>query len=299
MPMHESQLEVCAEVAARLIADQFPELAAMPIRAVDTSATVNKVFRVGERLTARFPLIGDDPGQVRDVLTSEAAAVGEFAGVSPVPSPEPVALGEPGPGYPLAWCVQTWVPGSDATVIDPAGSIRFAVDLAALLTRLRAVDTAGRSFSGNGRGGHLPDHDEWLERCFTESEGLLDVPRLRAMWDELRTLPSVDDDVMCHGDLIPPNVLVHEGRLAGVLDTGGFGAADPAVDLVAVWHLLDARQREIVRAKLRCTRMQWRRGMAWAFQQAMGLVWYYAQSNPVMSRWGRRTLNRLVAAWPD
>ncbi len=41
--------------------------------------------------------------------------------------------------------------------------------------------------------------------------------------------------------------------------------------------------------------MQWRRGMAWAFEQAMGLVWYYAGTNPVMSRWGRRTLDRLIA----
>lgn len=35
--------------------------------------------------------------------------------------------------------------------------------------------------------------------------------------------------------------------------------------------------------------------MAWALQQAMGVVWYYAASNPVMSRWGHRTLNRLLA----
>jgi hypothetical protein len=40
--------------------------------------------------------------------------------------------------------------------------------------------------------------------------------------------------------------------------------------------------------------VQWRRGMAWAFQQSIGLVWYYAESNPTMSRWGRRTLDRLV-----
>jgi hypothetical protein len=26
----------------------------------------------------------------------------------------------------------------------------------------------------------------------------------------------------------------------------------------------------------------------------MGLVWYYAESNPSMSRWGRRTLDRLM-----
>ena len=35
--------------------------------------------------------------------------------------------------------------------------------------------------------------------------------------------------------------------------------------------------------------------MAWAFRQSMGLVWYYADSNPVTSRTGSRTLERIVA----
>jgi hypothetical protein len=30
----------------------------------------------------------------------------------------------------------------------------------------------------------------------------------------------------------------------------------------------------------------------------MGLVWYYADSNPVMSRIGRRTLDRIMASEP-
>jgi hypothetical protein len=29
--------------------------------------------------------------------------------------------------------------------------------------------------------------------------------------------------------------------------------------------------------------------------QAMGLVWYYAESKPPMSRLGRRTLQRILA----
>jgi aminoglycoside phosphotransferase (APT) family kinase protein len=102
---------------------------------------------------------------------------------------------------------------------------------------------------------------------------------------------------MCHRDLIPPNVLVEDGRLVGVLDGGGFGPADPALDLVAAWHLLDANQRVILRSELGCGDVQWRRGMAWAFQQSMGLVWYYLDSNPTMSRWGRRTLDRIADAW--
>ena len=292
--MHADQLAVDVDVVRRLISDQFPHWADLPVDEVRTAATVNAIFRVGDSLVARFPLNDGEPAQVLELLAREAEAAREFAGVSTVPAPEPVALGEPGHGYPLAWSVQTWLPGRDATVVDPAGSAAFAEDLAALLMTLRAADTRGRTFTGTGRGGHLPDHDDWMNLCFERSVGLVDIAALRELWQELRGLPEVDLDVMCHGDLTPPNVLVEDDHLAGVLDTGGFAAADPALDLVSVWHLLDPERREIVRDRLECSDVEWRRGMAWALQQAMGLVWYYADTNPVMSRWGRRTLVRLL-----
>ncbi|GAA4752382.1 aminoglycoside phosphotransferase family protein [Nocardioides endophyticus] len=294
MSMHEDQLEISEEAVRRLVAEQFPQWRDLPVRAVATAGTVNAIFRIGEDLAARFPLVAEDPAAVEAELKAEAGAARELADASTVPTPVPVALGRPGLGYPAPWSVQTWLPGQVATNADPASSTAFAEDLAGFISDLRRVDVRGRRFEGDGRGGSLPDHDEWLETCFAESEGLLDVPRLRAMWAELRTLPSVDPDAMCHRDLTPPNVLVRDGRLVGVLDGGGFSAADPALDLVGAWHLLDAVRREVLRDALRCSEVQWRRGMAWAFQQSMGLVWYYAESNPTMSRWGRRTLDRLL-----
>jgi aminoglycoside phosphotransferase (APT) family kinase protein len=295
MRMHEDQVEVAAGTVRKLIAEQFPAWTGLDVCEVRSAATDNAIFRIGNDLAARFPLRGEDPGQLSTRLEAEAAATRELALISPVQAPVPVALGEPGHGYPFPWSVQTWVPGCDATVEDPAGSLGFAEDLATLLSGLRSADTHGRRFGGSGRGGGLTAHDEWMQVCFSRSEGMLDVTRLRRMWAELRTLPAVDADVMCHGDLTPPNVLVEHGRLVGILDGGGFAAADPALDLIAVWHLLEDAPRQVVREALGCSEVQWRRGMAWAFQQAMGLVWYYAETNPVMSRWGRRTLDRLAA----
>lgn len=294
MRMHEDQLHVDTSVGRTLVYEQFPQWRDEAIREIRSSGTVNAIFRIGDRLAARFPLRAQDAGEARAALTAEAAATRELAAVATVPTPAPVAIGEPGDGYPLPWSVQTWLPGHDATVDDPTGSIEFAEDLAGFIAGLRAVDAKGRRFEGSGRGGHLPDHDAWMENCFAESEGLLDVARLRTAWAELRTLPEIEADAMCHTDLIPPNVLVREGRLAGVLDGGGFAAADPALDLVAAWHILDTDQRAVLQQALGCGDVPWRRGMAWAFQQSMGLVWYYRESNPSMSRWGRRSLERLV-----
>jgi aminoglycoside phosphotransferase (APT) family kinase protein len=103
---------------------------------------------------------------------------------------------------------------------------------------------------------------------------------------------------MSHGDLIPGNVLVAGDRLCGVLDTGGFRSADPALDLVSAWHLLQPGPREVLRRTLGCDDLQWERGKAWAFQQAIGAVWYYVESNPTMSGMGRRTLDRILESMP-
>ena len=87
---------------------------------------------------------------------------------------------------------------------------------------------------------------------------------------------------MCHADLIPPNLLVDGEHLVGVLDAVGFQPADPALDLVGAWHLLSNGPRQRLRASLGCSDPQWERGKAWAFEQAVGLPWYYDDTNPAM-----------------
>ena len=296
--MHAGQLAITVQTVRALVDDQFPAWRGQAITGVRAPGTVNAIFRIGEQLAARFPLQPGPAGAVRSELEREASAARELAGRTRFRTPEPVALGEPGAGYPLPWSVQTWLPGVSATDDDPGESVGFALDLAEFIAGVRAIDTRGRMFIGSGRGGDLRAHDAWMETCFARSGPLLDVPRLRRIWAALRDLPrGLGPDVMNHGDLIPGNVLVSGGRLAGILDVGGLGPADPALDLVAAWHLLGTGPRQVFRDDLGSTDLDWARGQAWAFEQAMGLVWYYAESNPVMSLLGRRTLRRIEQAW--
>jgi len=292
--MHDDQLTVTPGTVRALVDDQFPRWRGLPVAAVHSAGTVNAIFRIGDRWAARFPLRPGEVGATRRELAAEADAARRLLGRTRFPVPEPVALGRPGAGYPLPWSVQTWLPGRTADEEDPGRSAGFAYDLAEVIRDLRAIGTGGRTFAGSGRGGGLRSHDEWMETCFRRSERLLDVPRLRRLWRRLRALPREDPDVTTHGDLIPGNVLVSRGRLAGLLDVGGLGPADPALDLVSGWHLLEAGPRSLLRDELRCTDLEWERGKAWALEQAMGAAWYYAESNPAMSRMGRRTLTRSL-----
>lgn len=294
MTMHPGQIDVPVAAVRRLVAAQFPAWAALPVTPVVSAGTVNAVFRIGGHLAARFPLVPGPPDEVRATLVREQEAAGELAGRTRFPTPEPVAIGEPGEGYPMPWAVQTWLDGVAADVDDPGGSTAFAEDLAEFVAGVRAIDTRGRAFAGGGRGGDIASHQEWVTLSLDRSEGLLDVPPLRALWRELRDLPRVSPDVMAHGDLIAGNVLVVAGRLAGVLDVGGLGPADPALDVGGAWHLLDRGPRQAFREALAVDDLTWARGRAWAFVGAIGGAWYYVTSNPVMSDAARRTLARLL-----
>jgi len=292
--MHADQIQLDERTARALVADHFPEYRHEPVARLSGAGTENAIFRVGGSLVARFGLRPAEPEECRRRLETEASAMAEFSRCCPFATPLPVGMGGPGRGYPLSWMLQRWVEGEVATPGRSAASELLAQDVVRLVASLRAAPTHGRRFRGPGRGGHLPDHDSWMATCFDRSEGLLDVAALRRLWASLRVLPPAGPDVMSHKDLIPANLLLRGGRLAGVLDAGSFGAADPALDLVAAWHLFDRGPRELFRARLGSSSLEWHRGAAWALQQAMGLVWYYRDTNPAMSELGRSTLSRLL-----
>jgi aminoglycoside phosphotransferase (APT) family kinase protein len=292
--LHDDEVPVDVALVERLIAAQFPRWSDLAVTPVEVRGTVNAVFRLGSQLTVRLPIRRADPDEVRAWLAREAAAAVELAAASPVPTPAPVAMGRPGCGYPMPWAVQTWIPGSHAGQ-TAAESTEFAADLAGFIAALRTVDTRGRRHRGLRRGGVLASHEAWVQECLHRSTGLLDVAAAAALWAQLRELPPPAQQVMAHGDLVPGNVLVDaDNRLCGVIDGGGFGPADPALELVGAWHLLEDGPRSALRRTLGCGDQEWSRGMAWALQQSLGLVWYYRDSHPDLADIGQQTIHRIL-----
>lgn len=293
--MHDAELAVDDALARALITASFPELGGRELRRVRTAGTVNAIIRVGDDLVTRFPLLASTPAE----LAVEAEAMTALAAACPFPVPLPYGIGSGDDAYPSAWSVQSWLRGRTADCEEHASSASLATDVAVLIRALRAADTAGRVFDGRGRGGDLADHDGWVEECLQRSGHLLDAPRAARLWARLRALPPAGRDTMSHRDLTPFNLLIEdrdgETRLAGVLDGGGFGPADRALDLVVAWHLFDAPARDILREGVDADDVEWLRGGAWAFQQAIGLGWYYEETNPTMSALGLSTIRRLLA----
>jgi aminoglycoside phosphotransferase (APT) family kinase protein len=294
--MHAGQLDVTTDVVSLLIGSQFPAWKGLAIRAVPSPGTVNALFRIGDGLVARFPLQPGKPDRIRKELEDEADAARRLRAISPYPTPEPIAIGAPGAGYPLPWAINSWLDGMNAYDADVAGSTPFAEDLARFVLALRAAPAEGRVFSGSWRGGVLMSQDEYVADGLERSRGMIDVDALAQLWADLRTTPRTEPDVWTHRDLMPGNLLVADGRLAGVIDVGTLTVSDPAMDLQPAWNLLNAEARSALRAAIGSDDDEWRRGMGWAFAQAIGCLWYYVETNPVMSRTAHHTLTALLTA---
>ena len=104
MIMHADQLHVDAQTVRRLVEVQFPQWRALPVTQLRTAGTVNAIFRIGEDLAARFPLVGQDPAQGRASLVAEAQATRELADAATVPTSLPV--GDRGAGRRLSASVE-------------------------------------------------------------------------------------------------------------------------------------------------------------------------------------------------
>jgi aminoglycoside phosphotransferase (APT) family kinase protein len=243
----------------RLVADQFPQWAGLPVVAQPLGGTDNALFRLGDDLVARLPRA---PWAVDQVHT-DATWLRRLAPYLPVPVPVPVAVGEPGAGYPWPWTVVAWLPGRNPQRgMDLVG---VAVDLAGFVTAMVAADPLdGPVKEGISRGVPLAARDELTRRSIAALAGRVEQRAATAAWDEAM---GVDEwpgpPVWIHGDLLAGNLLVQGGRLGAVIDFGALGRGDPAIELLPCWSLFDARARAAYLEALGFDEATWVRGWAW------------------------------------
>lgn len=290
--MHEGELDLTADLVGELLRGQHPELLRGPVTRISSHGTVNAMFRTGD-LVCRLRLEAVDPDVARAAVDAEVDAAGVLSAVDVV-TPELVARGEPTAAYPMPWTVWRWIDGETADAGTVGNRPEFAEAVGRFVIQVRDVPTARRTFDGDGRGGRLGDSDEWVRHCLHQSVDMIDTGTLGAMWRDWLGLRRPAEDTWTHNDLMPGNLLVHDGRLTGVIDVGQAGVADPAVDLQPAWNLFRDSARRAFRRVIGADDDEWERGRAWSFVQAIGCLWYYRDSNPEMSRTAHRTLIALL-----
>ena len=106
------RLAVDAETVRRLVAEQFPQWAQLPIVPVRDGGWDNWTFRLGEHRLVRLP----SAAAYALAVEKERRWLPRLAGQLPLPIPIPLGHGVPGAGYPYAWSIYGWLEGDRASL---------------------------------------------------------------------------------------------------------------------------------------------------------------------------------------
>ena len=93
--LHADQIDTSADLVRRLVEEQFPQWATLPVRRVEEFGTDHHLYRLGDDLVARCP---SSAGPSTRRAATRAGCPG-WPPHLPVALPAPLAVGEPGAGY--------------------------------------------------------------------------------------------------------------------------------------------------------------------------------------------------------
>lgn len=293
--LHPDEIDTDAALVERLIETQFPFWADRAIAPVGASGTDHALYRLGDDMVVRLPRVQ----RATDQVDKEHVWLPKLAPQLPLTIPQPLAKGAPAENYPWVWSVYRWIEGETAASAcfeDPRAA---AVDLAAFITALRALDAADAPGPGRHnfwRGGPLVVRDQATRAAIAALAGVVDTGAATRAWEAALSAPAWSAaPVWIHGDMMPGNLLAANGRLNAVIDFGGLGAGDPACDLMAAWTLFAGDARAAFREALGADEATWARGRGWALHISLVGLPYYRSTFPDFAALAARTIEAVLA----
>ena len=229
------ELEIDVDLARCLLADQCPDLEALPIEPFEAGWD-NAHFRVGAELILRLP---------RRVVAAELVCHEQrwltvLAPRLPLPVSTPLYAGQPACGYPWSWSVVPVLPGRTVDLAEPSRDAAFKlVDFLRALHQEADAEAPANPF----RDVPLQDKEDVIRPRFERLADLGELPDgVLALWQRGVETAIDLEPTWIHGDLHPKNVLVQDGRFSGVIDWGDVTSGDPATDLASIWLFLAQRE---------------------------------------------------------
>ncbi|MFB7338416.1 aminoglycoside phosphotransferase family protein [Streptomyces adustus] len=282
------------DLVRRLIVGQFPQWAGLAIKRFPSGGTVNAMYRLGDHMVVRLPLVQGGAGDV----DKERMWLPRLAPHLPTTVPTGLGYGEPAEGYPWAWSVYRWLEGENPEAGALSEPVRLAEDLAEFVAAMWSITLSDAAPQAH-RGGPVASLDAETRAAIEELRGIpqegVDCTAATAVWEEaLRAPVWGGPPVWLHADLMPGNLLVDGGRLTSVIDFGCLGTGDPACDLFPAWNLLPAKAREVFRQALRVDDATWIRGRGRTLSQALIALPYYRETNPAMAHNARHVIRTVL-----
>ena len=235
MPEWDAEIAVAPDLARRLIAEQFPALAALPPRLIG-SGWDNTVYAAGEHwgLPLSAPRGRASRACAREIDVRAAARTAPAG-------PGPRAGAQRSRSAPVAVLGMRPDPGISRD--------QLALQLGRALRALHShevFDELGSRLGENWT--HRADMQRRvpiLREKAAQLDGVWRPPgALDRLLDEALELPPPAPCAVCHGDLHFRHVLVDGDRVTGLIDWIDLCRGDPALDLQLVWSMLPPPMRE-------------------------------------------------------
>jgi aminoglycoside phosphotransferase (APT) family kinase protein len=285
-----AEVQIDADLVRALLAEQHPDLAALPLAAVGEGWD-NAIYRLGDRLSVRLPR----RAAAAALIEHEQTWLPRLAPRLTLPIPVPHRTGTPALDYPWRWSVLPWLNGSaaDRNHPDAAEASAFGAFLRSLHVAAPA-DAPTNPFRGVPLTDRATATEERIERLRASTD--LVTPAVTRLWSAALDAPIDTAPTWIHGDLHPRNVLVNGGTISAVIDWGDIASGDPATDLAAIWMLFDdvgARANALERYAL-CSAATLCRARGWAVFFGVVLLDTGLHGDPRNAALGERILRRIA-----
>lgn len=291
--MKRKSLHIDTALVQRLISKQFPQWANFPIQPVKVGGWDNRTFHLGSQMLVRMP----SAEEYADKIEKEQKWLPLLAPLLPLSIPKPIAMGEPGEGYPWRWSVYQWIKGETAAAGYIDNMQEFAKDLVNFIMALQHIDITDGPLPSPRSFAHqygLTTYNHETKQALTTLNAQVDVTAAMAIWEAGLQTQWQHAPVWVHGDISAANLLVENGKLKAVIDFGGLAIGDPACDLVIAWKFFDNETRKTFRRCLPLDKDTWARGRAWALWKALIIKAGIVQSNTLEIEQAAHTIQEAI-----
>lgn len=287
-----AEVAVDADLVARLLQAQHPDLAALPLHLAATGWD-NVTFRLGPELAVRMPRRLASA----ELIENEQAWLPEIAPHLPIPIPAPVRSGSPGAGFPWRWSIVPWVDGEQALTapLHPGESGRLGGFLRTLHHLPVPAAAPHNPFRGVSLTERQPHVAARLSRLAAGGEHSALAEIAGRLFTTATEAPIDGSPAWLHGDLHGKNVISDRGRIAAIVDWGDVCAGDVATDLASAWMLFSAGSRDALwNAYGAVSAATVQRARGWAIYFGL-MIWdAHHEADPLFARAGLETIRRAA-----
>lgn len=291
--MHNNAHHIDENLVRELIGAQFPHWSHFDLKRINSNGTDNVIFRLGNEMCARLPLIPS----ASEKLNKELACLPLLPDL-PLEIPTPIASGEATKAYQSPWAVYRWIEGIEvnaAGLNDMDAAAESVAEFVRALHESDASEIPSYGQQNNFRGCPLKERDIPTRHAVEDLSDIYNVTELMDFWEKTLTISHWDNHlVLIHGDIHAGNLLMRNGNVTAVVDFGLMGIGDPAVDLIVNWSLLTKITRERFRSVLKTDDDTWFRGRGWALSTAVIALAYYRHSNHFLTKMSKRVISEVL-----